>query len=206
MGEAALAVIGENQGVVFGEQGAELVEVLVEDLLGGMRLEVAAKHLLLAGHDAQLDGRVERFVELEVRRDALFARKAFERAAGFVVADDAEQGGAAADAGDVDRDVGRAAEALFGAADAHNGNRRFGGDAFGVAKPVAVQHGIARHENAGFGKSLFVHKTCGRRNGRHGGRRALIVMVGGPSRRRGRAFANGCNRVLGGSHRLATII
>ena len=72
-----------ESGVVFGEQGAELVEVLVEDLLGGMRLEVAAKHLLLAGHDAQLDGRVERFVELEVRRDALFARKAFERAAGF---------------------------------------------------------------------------------------------------------------------------
>ena len=205
MGEAALAVIGENQGVVFGEQARNLSRCLLRTSSAGCDSKsqrsiccwrATTRSLTVVSSDSSN-------WKCGVMPCSRARRSSVRRVR---VADDAERGGAAADAGDVDRDVGRAAEALFGAADAHNGNRRFGGDAFGVAKPVAVQHGIARHENAGFGKSLFVHKTCGRRNGRHGGRRALIVMVGGPSRRRGRAFANGCNRVLGGSHRLATII
>lgn len=144
---------------------------------------------------------------MEVRGNALFARETFKPVARLVVADNAEKGGAGADAGDVDRNVGCAAETFFGAADAHDGNRRFGGDAFGVAEPVAVQHGIARYKNAGFGKSLFVHKTCGRlMRPPHGGRRALIVMVGDVRRRPRPVFAKDCKRVLGAGPRLATII
>ena len=129
-----------------------------ERLFGRNSFKVAAHHLLLARNYAQLHRGGERGVEFELGFDAGALEQRFNTVAGLVVAHDGKQCGTGADAGNVARNIGRTAEALFRARDAidwYGGLRR---NALGVSEPITVEHGVASDEHASFAENGFVHE------------------------------------------------
>ena len=73
--------------------------------------------------------------------------------AGFVFAGNAHKSGFGTECGDVERDIGCAPQTGIGTQHTHDGNRRFGRNALGVAKPILIEHAVADHENAFGGKN-----------------------------------------------------
>ena len=114
----------------------------------GLVLEVHAQQLLVAADHAQLHGRLQARIALEVGGDAGFAQQGFEPVARLIVADHAQEAGLRAQCGDVVGDVGGCADALFLARDLDHGHRCFGRDALHRAMPVAVEHRVADHQHA----------------------------------------------------------
>ena len=104
----------------------------------------------------------------QVGLDAGLGGQAPHAVAGLVLAQHAHQRDMAAQRGDVACHVGRAAQAVLAARDAHHRHRRLGGYTLHLAEPVAVQHDIAHHEHAamrnGFGGKL-AHSSSSRRRG-----------------------------------------
>ena len=129
----------------------------LQNFFGREGLKVAAHELLLTGDDAKLHRRIEGRIEFDPGRNAFLDEEPFNRAARFVAAQNGKERGGCPHGGDVARNVGGAPEALLGARHAHDGNGCFRGDAFGVSEPVAVEHGVARNENAGFFELSFIH-------------------------------------------------
>ena len=189
MREAALAVVGENEGVGLFEMPVEEVKVVKERFGVGVGFEVAAKHLLLPRDDAEFFRGGERRIELQGRFDPFLLEERFNAASRGVLTHDGEKRDAGSDVRDVERDVRRAAETFFGADDPHDGHRRFGRNALGVAEPIAVEHGVARDEDVR-GKNLcFFHGQVGgcRPFGTSSGALHCIPWSGG-SFRRGRGL------------------
>jgi len=148
---AALAVIGEQDQVALRQRGAILRELRGEHLARGGALEIKPHELLLAADDAQLFGRADRAVAVEVGLDAALLEQACELASGLVVADHRGRARARAKRGAVVRDVRRAAEpqVFLGLVDQHHRHRRLRRDARHVAVPVAIEHHVAHHQHAG---------------------------------------------------------
>ena len=73
--------------------------------------------------------------------------------AGFILSGNAHKRSFGAECGDVERDIGGAAQTGVGAQYSHNGNRRFGRNALCVANPILIEHAVADHENAFVGKN-----------------------------------------------------
>ena len=163
VGEAAFAVVGENDEVAAGEFVAEGLPHAVEHFVRGCVFEVDAQELLVAGDDAGFDGGGDGFVAHQGGLHAAFFHQFVQFVARFVVADNRQQHGLSAQRGDVAGDVGCAARAVFGALDFRHGNGRFGRDAGGVAEPVAVEHHVARYQHARLLQAGFqgcgVHKS-----------------------------------------------
>ena len=68
---------------------------------------------------------------------------------GIVGADDADEGGGAAERGDIQGHVAGAARSVLALADAHDGHGRLGRNSRSLAMPVPVEHDIAGHEQTG---------------------------------------------------------
>ncbi len=148
MGQATLAVVGEHQDLVLLDQGQETILHRSQHFMSRNILEVHPQQLLLVRHHAQLDGGVDRGVAMQVGLHVAGAEQRLQRTAGLVVADHAQHAYLGAQRGGVARHVGGAAEAFVAALDLHHRHRRFRRDALDIAKPIAVEHHVARHQDA----------------------------------------------------------
>ncbi len=152
MQQAALAVVGEDDGIGLGDEALVIIELRRERFVARRALEVDAQQLLLVADHAQLHRGGKRWIAMQRGLDVFAAHQLLERIAGFVRPDHREKRRTALQRGDVARDVRRATRALFRPAHEHDGNGRFRRDAIDVAEPVAIEHDVADHEDAGAGE------------------------------------------------------
>ena len=157
MRKAALAVVGKNERIGFREKFVEKSQVALQNFFSRKGFEVAAHELLLTGDNAKLDCSIKRRIEFNPGRNAFLNEELFDRVASFVASENGKERGGGAHGGNIARNVGCAPETFLSARHAHDGNRSFRGDAFGVSEPVAVEHGVARNQNAGFFELSFIH-------------------------------------------------
>jgi hypothetical protein len=156
VGEEALVVIFEGESVDGGEEVAEVVEKL-GFLFGGEGAGdflVEAEHLLgvaVLGEADETDlggGGTIGTTEDGVGVDLLGGEEIEEEASLEIVTAGGGDEDFGAERGEGGGDVAGAAGALFAVAFLDDGDRGFGGEAFGVAVDVFVNHDIAEEEDA----------------------------------------------------------
>jgi hypothetical protein len=155
-GEQAFVVIFEGERIAGGQffldvghQGGFLVG---GDGVGGFLIE--AEHLLgvaVLGEADEADlrgGRAVGALNEAIGGDAEFGEEVFEEASLKIVAADGDAEDLGAEGGQASRHIPRAAGALFAVAFLHDGDRRFGREAFRIAVDVFVDHHIAQQHDA----------------------------------------------------------
>ena len=143
MGQAALAIIGEDHDIAVGNATLEIGELGIEDFVRGRRLEVDPQQLLLATDDAQLHDGIDLGVNMQAGIDLPLFEQLAQRTAGLVITDNRQQGGHSAQRGGIAGNVGGATEALFHTLDLDHRHRGFRRNSTDITKPVAVEHDIA---------------------------------------------------------------
>ena len=111
---------------MIGQDLLVLFQLAGQDFVAGRVLEVETDQLLLSRHHAQLDGGGDGGIALQRGDDAVRGQQAFQRRGGFIVAHHRQQGGPAAQAGDIARHIGGAAGTLLYALDLGHRHRASG--------------------------------------------------------------------------------
>ena len=158
----AFVVVRQNHGIEIGQQAAVLFVDLVQAARVGPVLEVEPYQLLLPRQDAQFQNGGHIGAAHQVAANAFLSHQFIQRVGGFVVAYHGKQRGVPAQCGDIARHVRRSARAVVDAVDFGNRHGGFGGNARHVAKPVAVEHDIAHHQDFALGKAGkigFIHNA-----------------------------------------------
>ncbi len=150
--QRALRVIREHGDLHLAQADGEPLDQpgAIERAFARVRLlEVEPDDLLVARQHAQLgDRRQPRRLD-PVGFDAMTAQLRRERGRRRIASDDTEQRGLRAQRGEIQGDVGRTTGPRIVATDADHRNRRFRRDALRRTRPVAVEHHVARDEQAG---------------------------------------------------------
>src|SRR3954471_14983823 len=100
--------------------------------------EVNTQQLLLTTDDAQLDGRVQRRIPVQLGIDTVCFQQRLDAGSCFIFSHDGQQSRSSAHGDDVARYVRRTTQTLLGSAYLHHGNRRLGRYALDLAEPVTV--------------------------------------------------------------------
>ena len=143
MGEAALAVIGQDHHIKIRQQRLKLVQFIRQHCVPRAGLKIHAQQLLLATDDAQLGGGFEIRIGPQSHTKGLGVKQRRQRCARLVLPDYRQQADLRAQCGGIARHIARAANAVLGARHMHDGHRCFGRDARHFAEPIAVQHQVA---------------------------------------------------------------
>ena len=155
--QTALAVVREQNHVAGVEHPGVIGQLFAQHLAARLRLEIDAQELLLPPDHAQLDRGGERRVAVQAGMDALLRQKALQPLACLVITHDGEQRSARPQCRGIAGHVGRPAGPLLDALHLDNRHRCLGRDAAHFAEPVAVEHGIADHQDSRPGQSFRPH-------------------------------------------------
>src|SRR5581483_7055797 len=155
VGQRALGVIGKDDDVGRIQAVAEVNELGLERSLARQLFEIDAQQLLLASDNAQFDRRLQGGVMGQLRIDLGFREQPGERLPRLVLTHHGEQTHRRTQRRSITRDISSPPGTLLHATNAHDGYRRFRRYATDLAEPIAIQHRIARNQNARVTQRLF---------------------------------------------------
>jgi len=144
-----VAVVGENHDIAIGQARLEIRQLCLQHFMIRRVLEIDAQQLLLAADHSKFDGGTELGILVQAALDAGVVHQACQALPRLVGTDHRQQRDARTQRRAVARDVRGAARTLFKALDLDHRHRRFRRYARDLAEPVAVQHHVSDHQDAG---------------------------------------------------------
>jgi hypothetical protein len=147
--EPAFAVIRQYDGLRARQRALEIAQLRGKRFMAGRGFEVDAHELLLPAYHPQLDGGLQRTVDLQLHAHPIAFQQPTQNRARFVAAYHRQQVDPATERCDVTRDICRAAGAFLHAIDFDDRNRRLRRDARDLAEPVSVEHDVTHYQNVG---------------------------------------------------------
>ena len=154
MGQAAFAVVREKHDVVQWQEVGKRSGLRGQHFCLGGVFKVHTQQLLLTADHPQFDCGFQVRIATKMGANAGFTDQRFELVAGFIIAHHRQQGRLGAQCDHVECHIGSAAVAIFFAGDAYHRHRRLGRDTVHGTKPVAVEHHVTHHQNAGLGECI----------------------------------------------------